>query len=357
MATQPVDEAKAEEFTIRMVEILNGGMLSLMISVGHRTGLFDVMASLPPSTSGEVAAAAGLNERYVIEWLGAMTTGRVVRHDAAARTFWFPPEHAACLTRAAGPDNLASQTQYVAMLGDVETQIVDCFKNGGGVPYSSFPAFQKLMAEESSQVFDATLLDVTLPLVPGLVDRMTAGIEVADVRCGSGHAVNLMARAFPKSRFVGYDFSQEGIAAGRAEAHALGLTNANFEQKDVASLAGQGRFDFITTFDAVHDQAHPDRVLKGIAGLLRPSGDYLCVDIAASSNVAENVDHPLGPLLYTLSCMHCMTVSLALGGVGLGTVWGRQKALAMLTEAGFNDVVVKNVEGDIFNNYYIAHKN
>jgi 2-polyprenyl-3-methyl-5-hydroxy-6-metoxy-1,4-benzoquinol methylase len=352
-----VDEAKAEDFTNRVVDILNGGMLSLMISIGHRTGLFDVMAGLPPSTSGEVAAAAGLNERYVIEWLGAMTTGRIVRHDAAAKTFWFPPEHAACLTRAAGPDNLASQAQYVAMLGDVETQIVDCFKSGGGVPYASYPAFQKLMAEESSQVFDATLLDVTLPLVPGLVDRMTAGIDVADVGCGSGHAINLMARAFPKSRFVGYDFSEEGIAVGREEAHALGLTNADFEQKDVASLAGKGRFDFITTFDAVHDQAHPDRVLKGIAGLLRPGGDYLCVDIGASSNVAENVDHPLGPLLYTISCMHCMTVSLALGGAGLGAVWGRQKALAMLADAGFKDVVVKNVEGDIFNNYYIAHKN
>lgn len=357
MATQQVDQAKAEEFTNRMMDILNGGMLSLMISVGHRTRLFDVMAGLQPSTSSEVAAAAGLNERYVIEWLGAMTTGRIVRHDPVARTYWLPAEHAAGLTRAAGPDNLASQAQYVAMLGDVESEIVDCFKRGGGVPYSSYPDFQRLMAEDSRQVFDATLLEVTLPLVPGLVDRMTAGIDVADVGCGSGHAVNLMAHAFPKSRFVGYDFSEEGIATGRAEAMAMGLTNATFEQKDAAQLAGPSRFDLITTFDAVHDQAHPDRVLEGIAGLLRPGGDYLCVDIAASSNVGENIDHPLGPLLYTISCMHCMTVSLALEGVGLGAVWGTQKALAMLADAGFNNVEVKNVEGDIFNNYYIAHKN
>jgi SAM-dependent methyltransferase len=356
MATQQADQAKAEVFTNRVVDILNGAMLALMISVGHRTGLFDVMAGLKPCTSSEVAAAAGLNERYVIEWLGAMTTGRIVAHDAVARTFWLPAEHAGCLTRAAGPDNLASQAQYVAMLGDVETEIVDCFKRGGGVPYSSYPDFQKLMAEDSRQVFDATLLEVTLPLVSGLVDRMTAGIDVADVGCGSGHAVNLMAHAFPKSRFVGYDFSHEGIAAGRAEALALGLNNARFEQKDAAKLAGPSRFDFITTFDAVHDQAYPGRVLEGIAGLLRPGGDYLCVDIAASSNVGENIDHPLGPLLYTISCMHCMTVSLALRGVGLGAVWGTQKALAMLADAGFTNVEVKNVEGDIFNNYYIAHK-
>jgi SAM-dependent methyltransferase len=356
MATKQVDEAKAEEFSNRMVEILNDGMLSLMVSVGHRTGLFDVMAGLPPCTGHEVAAASRLNERYVIEWLGAMVTGRIVEHDPKAKTFWLPVEHAGCLTRAAGPDNLATQAQYVALLGDVEAEIVDCFKKGGGVPYSSYPDFQKLMAEESKQVFDATLIDVTLPLVPGLVDRLTAGIDVADVGCGSGHAVNLMAHAFPESRFVGYDFSKEGIAAGRAEALTLGLTNARFEQEDAAELAGRSRFDFITTFDAVHDQAYPARVLEGIARLLRPGGAYLCVDIAASSNIGENVDHPLGPLLYTVSCMHCMTVSLALGGVGLGAVWGKQKALAMLAEAGFTNLEVKNVEGDIFNNYYIARK-
>jgi ubiquinone/menaquinone biosynthesis C-methylase UbiE len=356
MATQQIDQAKAEEFTNRMVGILNDGMLSLMVSVGHRTGLFDVMAGLPPCTGHEVAAASGLNERYVTEWLGAMVTGRIVKHDPTARKFWLPAEHAGCLTRAAGPDNLATQAQYVALLGDVETEIVDCFKRGGGVPYSSYPDFQRLMAEDSRQVFDATLIDVTLPLVPGLGDRLTAGIDVADVGCGSGHAVNLMAHAFPKSRFVGYDFSKEGITAARVEALALGLTNARFEQKDATKLAGRGRFDFVTTFDSVHDQAHPDRVLKGIEGLLRLGGDYLCVDIAASSNVAENIDHPLGPLLYTVSCMHCMTVSLALGGAGLGAMWGRQKALAMLAEAGFTNVEMKNVDGDIFNNYYIAHK-
>jgi ubiquinone/menaquinone biosynthesis C-methylase UbiE len=129
-----------------------------------------------------------------------------------------------------------------------------------------------------------------------------------------------------------------------------------FEESDAAKLAGESRFDFITTFDSVHDQARPDLVLEGIARLLRRGGDYLCVDVAASSIMGENLDHPLGPLLYTISCMHCMTVSLALGGAGLGTVWGRQKALAMLAEAGFTDVEVKNVDGDIFNNYYIARK-
>jgi SAM-dependent methyltransferase len=121
-------------------------------------------------------------------------------------------------------------------------------------------------------------------------------------------------------------------------------------------LSGPARFDFITTFDAIHDQAHPGRDLEGIAAMLRPGGTYLCVDIGASSRLEENMAHPLGPLLYTVSCMHCMTVSLAYGGAGLGTVWGEQKALEMMLAAGFTDTKVNRVEGDILNNCYVATK-
>ena len=190
------------------------------------------------------------------------------------------------------------------------------------MPYSEFPEFQGLMAEDSAMVFDATLLDVVLPLVPGLPDRLRAGIDVADVGCGCGHAINLMAAAYPASRFVGIDFSTEGIATATAEAAARGLTNTSFEERDAATLDGPPAFDLVTTFDAIHDQADPARVLRGIHDMLRPGGTYLCVDIRASSDLADNVDHPLGPFLYTVSCMHCMTVSLAQDGAGLGAVVG-----------------------------------
>jgi cyclopropane fatty-acyl-phospholipid synthase-like methyltransferase len=212
------------------------------------------------------------------------------------------------------------------------------------------------MAEESAQVHDAVLIDVILPLVPGIVDPLNAGIDVLDVGCGSGHAINLMAQAFPNSRFTGYDFSDEGIAAGRAEAQRMGLTNTSFEVKDVATLNERGRFDFITAFDAIHDQAHPTKVLKSTAEALRPGGTFLMVDVAASSNVEENIEHPLGPALYMFSTLHCMTVSLALNGEGMGTMWGEQLARQKLAEAGFTKVDVKQVPGDIFNNYYIATK-
>jgi SAM-dependent methyltransferase len=344
------------EFAERMLGTMNEAALALMVSVGHRTGLFDVMADMRAATSAEIASRASLDERYVREWLAVMTTGRIVEHDGAAGSFSLPAGHAAWLTRAAGMNNLAAGMQYIGLMALVEDQIVECFRHGGGVPYSAFPRFQAVMAEDSGAVRDATLIDVTLPLVPGLTARLEEGIEVADVGCGSGHAVNLMAAAFPSSRFTGFDFSDTGIAAARQEGLRKGLDNARFEKRDAARLGEAGRFDFITTFDAVHDQARPDLVLAGIADALRPGGVYLCVDTAASSKVAENLDHPLGTFLYTVSCMHCMTVSLADGGMGLGTMWGEQTAQAMLADAGFTSVVTAHVDGDFVNSYLIASK-
>ncbi len=342
------------DFAERMVRMLNDSALALMVSIGHRTGLFDVMAAMPTATSAEIASGAALDERYVREWLAAMTTGRIVDHDGAAGSFSLPADHAAWLTRAAGLDNLAVQAQYMGLLALVEDQIVDCFRHGGGVAYSAFPRFQALMAEDSGAVHDATLIGKALPLLPGLVDRLGEGIDVADVGCGSGHAVNLMAEAFPRSRFAGFDFSDTGIAAAMAEAGGKDLTNVRFEKRDAARLGEIARFDLITTFDAVHDQARPDLVLAGIARALRPGGVYLCVDISASSKLSENLDHPLGPFLYTISCMHCMTVSLAEDGMGLGTMWGEQTARKMLSDAGFTSIEAVHVDGDIVNTYLIA---
>jgi 2-polyprenyl-3-methyl-5-hydroxy-6-metoxy-1,4-benzoquinol methylase len=349
-----LDEAKSEAFAERLVGDLNTSAVVLMTSIGHQVGLFDAMADLPPSTSQQIADAAGLNERYVREWLAAMVTGRVIDHDADAGTYTLPPEHAAWLTRAAGVNNIAVQSQYIPLLAQVEEPVLTAFREGGGVPYSAYPRFHRLMAEDSAATNDAALIDTIVPLVPGLPGRLEAGIDVADVGCGSGHAVDLMAQAFPKSRFVGYDFSEEAIETARAEADQMGLTNARFEVQDVAELAEVDRFDLITAFDAIHDQAQPADVLVRISQALRPDGTFLMIDIQASSLLHENLDHPMGPFLYTVSTMHCMTVSLALGGMGLGTAWGEQKAHEMLADAGFTKVDVATVEGDWFNNYYIA---
>ena len=345
---------ETEEFSEDVLGILNSAGLAMMTSIGHRTGLFEVMDGLPAATSEEIARKADLNERYVREWLGSMVTGGFVIYQPGDRTYLLPAEHAAVLTPKAGADNLASKMQWVSSIGGVETKVVQCFREGGGVSYSNYERFHEIMAAESGQVFDQTLLQTTLPLVPGLMDRLREGIDVLDVGCGSGHAINLIARAFPKSRCTGCEFSEEGLATARSESSAWGLENARFEHRDVANLDGNESFDIITAFDSIHDQAYPDQVLAGIARALRPAGTFLMVDIAASSNLEENRDHPLGPFLYAISTLHCMTVSLAQGGAGLGTVWGEEKACTMLREAGFTSIDVKKVEGDIMNSYFIA---
>jgi 2-polyprenyl-3-methyl-5-hydroxy-6-metoxy-1,4-benzoquinol methylase len=349
-------DLQKEAFAGKMLGILNGGTLSLMTSIGHRTGLFDTMAKLPPSTSVEIASAAGLDERYVREWLGAMLTGGVVELEPETATYSLPAAHAAWLTRAASPNNLAMTAQFVAILGSVEDGIVDCFRNGGGLPYTAFPRFHEVMADESSQTVVSALLDSIVPLVPGLADALGSGIDVLDVGCGSGRALIALAQAFPKSRFSGYDISEEAIASARTAASNLGLTNVEFSVADVAALAAREQFDLVTAFDAIHDQAKPAAVLEGIANALRPGGTFLMQDIAGSSHAHKNLDHPIAPWLYSISCMHCMTVSLAVGGDGLGAMWGEEKAREMLDHAGFERVEVRRLPHDIINFYYVAAK-
>ncbi|WP_432112178.1 class I SAM-dependent methyltransferase [Streptomyces sp. YPW6] len=356
MTQTTVDPVRQEEFAGRMAQILNDACLGYLCSLGHRTGLFDVMAQLPPSTSEQIAEAAGLNERYVREWLGGVTVGGIVGYEPEDGTYRLPPEHAASLCRASGPDHLASFLQDLALIGQVEDEVVTAFRDGGGVPYSSYPKFQELQAEETARVYDAALVDAIIPLVPGLPERLGSGsgLDALDVGTGQGHVVNLLARAFPASRFTGVDMSEGGIAAAREEAARLGLPNARFELADAAAVTGS--YDLVTAFDVIHDLARPAETLAAVAGALRDDGVFLMGDIAASSRLEENLDHPLGPTLYTFSVFYCMTVSLGEGGAGLGTVWGRQTALRMLAEAGFGDVEVREVEGDILNVYYVARK-
>ena len=349
----------AEDFTGRIVAAIDGASLTLLLSIGHQTGLLDALAGLPPSTSAQIAEAAGLNERYVREWLAGMTTGHVVEYDAGTATYSLPAHRAGVLTRAAGPQNLALVAQFLPLLSEVEQKIVGCFHAGGGLSYSEFPRFHALMAEMSGTGFDNALVGVVLPLVDGLAERLRSGIDVADFGCGSGHAINVMAQAFPASRFTGIDFSDEAIAAGIQEAADLGLANATFESHNLAGLdpaSKTGVYDLITVFDAIHDQAQPARVLENIHRALRPGGVLLMADVKASSRLEDNVDVPMSTYLYATSLMHCMTVSLALDGAGLGTAWGTQLATSMLGDAGFDDVRVAEIESDPVNNYYIAHR-
>jgi 2-polyprenyl-3-methyl-5-hydroxy-6-metoxy-1,4-benzoquinol methylase len=353
------DNAKAEAFARKLLDILNSGCLSLLLSVGHKTGLFDTLSGLKnPSTAEKIAKKANLNERYVREWLGGMVVGGIVEYFPNEKKYLLPPEHSAFTTRAAGIDNLALFSQYLSLLGLVEDKIVDCFRNGGGVPYSEYPDFQSLQAEETSRVFDSRLIDQIVPLTgKDMIDKLQSGGLVMEIGCGSGHALNLMAKAFPNSMFVGYDFSKEGVESGIRESKRMNLTNVEFEVRDVNTLSDTNKYDLITAFDTIHDQARPSMVLSKIYNALKLGGTFLMQDIAASSNPEENIQNPLGPTIYTFSTMHCMTVSLAQGGDGWGAVWGRQMAEQKLKEVGFSATIdVKQIEGDILNYYYIVKK-
>lgn len=353
------DSAKAEAFSGRLLTALNNGALCLMTSIGHRTGLFDVIRRLPPSTSAEIAHKAGLNERYVREWLGAMVTAGVIEVDPTSTYYRLPAEHAAFLSRSAAADNIAVFTQYIAVLGNVEDEIVECFKKGGGVPYEKFPRFHAVMAEDSGQSVLSSLKSHVLPLVPGLTDQLAKGTRMLDVGCGSGRIINQLAKQYPNSEFTGMDLSPEAIGYARDEAAQKGLRNTEFIIRDLSDFhetAMPEVFDFITTFDAIHDQAKPLNVLKGIHRALKADGVYLMQDIRGSSHVYNDIGNPLGPFLYAISTMHCMTVSLAQGGEGLGAMWGEEKTREYLRRAGFRSIETKQLAHDFQNNWYVVRK-
>ena len=340
-------EAVAE----RVLRIFNDGAICVLAGIGHETGLFDTLASLPPATSAQIADAAGLDERYVREWLGGVMTAGFVDYDPAEQTYHLEPVHAAFLS-GDSPDNLARVMRYVGLMGRISSKVVEKFRTGGGLSYDDYPDFHDIQAGESAAVNDASLLDTIIP-VTGFVDRLRDGIAVADIGCGQGHAINLLARAYPHSTFVGYDFSAEAITAARAEAAEWGLSNAAFREHDVAQPP-PATYDLVLAFDAIHDQAHPATVLENIRQATRADGAFLMVDIKAQSNLEDNLELPWASFLYAISTLHCMTVSLGQDGDGLGTVWGVQTAERMVREAGFSIVEVHDLEEDPFNAYFVA---
>ncbi len=348
-----------EAFADQLLGMLNQGALSLMVSIGHRTGLFDAMDELPPADVTRISEHTGLHPRYVREWLAAMVAGGIVEYDAGTGEYHLPAFRAALLSRKASPDNIAVFAQYIGVLGQVEDHVVDCFRHGGGVAYEHYPRFHEVMAEDSGQTVIAALDEHIIPLVPGLTRRLEQGIRVLDIGCGRGHALLQMASRYPRSRFVGYDISGEALEQAGERAAAAGLDNLRFERRDLTDFdvqAEQEGFDLVTAFDAIHDQADPQAVLNGVQRTLRSEGTFLMQDIRASSHLENNLEHPIAPLLYTLSTMHCMTVSLAQGGAGLGTMWGEELALEMLQAAGFGEVSVNQLDHDFQNSFYITHK-
>lgn len=305
----------SSSFSQAMRLVLNHAMLALAVSVGRRTGLFETMAKLPPSTDARIASAANLDQRYVRQWLGAMVSGRIVDYDGSNGTYLLPAEHAAVLTDAAGTDDLALAMQSVPALGRAESELVRCFHTGAGLPAGLLDDWGSLREEELARRQRASLVDDILPRVPGLVPRLKAGIDVLDIGEPTHPGQGLLQRAFPASR------------------HAT---------SDLAGLGGVSAFDMVTAFDGLHEQARPTEWLAAVSAVLRPGGVLICLEVAAASDLADNVEHPLGPLLYTVATFRPLGM------------WGEEQVRRMLAAAGLRDVAAHRAGGDLAHVYYVA---
>ncbi len=358
-----MDMKKKAAFGNRMVDILNHGALNLALGIGYELEIFEAMEEEPdPVSARELARKTGLNPRYIKEWLGIMVTGGILdlhTDDEGKERYSLPLEHAAILTRNAGSENMGVYTQEIPLLTRIaQAAVVKDFKEGLGIPFSAYPRFQDFMGELSDAKHETVLVDQFLPQVDGgrLVEKLKTGIRVCDMGCGQGFALELMARAFPNSRFTGMD--NDGSSIDRARQREKGLSNLEFVQADAAVLVGdvewEGRFDYITAFDAIHDQCRPLEALQGVRHLLADGGLFSMVDIDAQTTHKGNMDHPMGPFLYTVSLMHCMPQGLCDKGLGLGMMWGRQRAQALLAQAGFSRVSVCEMVHDPFNIHYLC---
>ncbi len=361
-----LDERK-REFSEIMTDILNYGALNLAMGIGYRNGLLDVMDGCDsPKTASAIADKAGLSARYVKEWLGIMVCGDIVELTAdefGEDLFFLPRERGDLIARRSGNSNLGVYTQEIPLLTSCAMEsVVQGFYSGEGVDYKNYPKFQSFMSQLADAKHRQVLVTRFLPSVDDgrLVQKMQSGMRVCDLGCGEGLALTLMAEAFPESEFVGIDISEKAIQKAEMIARREGFRNVTFWQMDAATIKDnpdlESSFDYVTAFDAIHDQPRPQEALKGIYSMLRPGGLFSMVDIAASSRLSDNKGHPMGAFLYTVSLMHCMPVALVNGGLGLGMMWGRQKALEMLHDAGFEKVDVLEITDDPFNFHFYSRR-
>ncbi|HEX2061371.1 MAG TPA: methyltransferase domain-containing protein [Thermoanaerobaculia bacterium] len=340
----------------RIARTINSGFIAMMISVGHRTGLFDVMAALPPSTSTQVAGAAGLSERYVREWLAAMTVARIVDYDARTGTYFLPIEYAAVLARMAGPNNLAPAAQMLSLLAMNEDLVVAGFRSGGGVMPQAYERLRDLVAAEKRQRIDESYVDALLDLMPETRVRLEVGTTVLDAGCGDGALTIAMARMFPRSAFRGMDASREAIRNAWEKLEESGLCNVEFVTADIADLDERRAFELVLAMESIREQSYPRTALRNLAAALRRDGVLLMQEVDASSHLARNAEQPFAPMLYALSAMHAVPVAIADDGDALGIMWGRERAAQMLAEAGFREARFETLAVDPLTYYCVAVK-
>lgn len=347
-----VDRRAAGEFARTMVGHLSSAMVVTLLELGRRTGLLAALTATP-RTAQDLATHTGLVPRYVQEWLGAMVTGGIVVHDPEPNTFVLPPEHAAALA-AESPYNLSGMVTIATGTAQSLDPLEEVFREGGGIGYEQHLLdVDEVIDRLSRHRYDALLIDSYLAQVPGLVDRLGRGAHVLELGCGQGHASRLMARAFPASEIVGLDVSDAAVDRARQAAVDSGLVNLGHVTGS-ATHPPEGPWDVVCAFDVIHDLAHPYEALAATRAVLAPDGVFLMIDSGAPPTLEAQAELPWAPMMYGVSIGHCLTVSLAQDGVGLGAMWGRDAATAALRDAGFVDVDTYELKGDPMDLLYVA---
>lgn len=331
--------------------MVTGGATLGLVGVADRTGLFASLAGAGPQTLEQIVERTGLNERYLLEICSGLAAAEILDYDPATRAFELCDEHAACLADESSPYFLAGWSQMIPSILKAIPGVARACREGGGVAFDDFGDDMIEGIDRSNSPGMRILLTRRwLTAMPEVVERLQRGIRVADVGCGSGAAVLTMARSYPKSQVYGFDISARSIERARAGADSEGLANASFEQRGAEALPTDPGFDLITTFDVIHDIAQPSEALCAIRRALAADGTYLMVEPNAGDDLEQNLN-PGGALLYAVSTLHCMTQSLAQGGVGLGAAWGPKQAEALCREAGFSHFERLDVDNP-FNAFY-----
>ena len=347
-----IDSAKQEAFVGQVLANTSAAMVTTLAALGDRLGLFKTLAGSGPATSAEIAARAGIVERYAREWLGGMTSAGYVTYDPATRRFALPPEHVAALADEGGPMFFGGVYEMLLSASSVVDRVAEAFRSGGGVPQSAYDdRFWDGMERFSGGWYDNLLVQQWLPAMPDVQRKLRDGADVADVGCGRGRALIRLAQAYPASRYVGYDAFAPSVERATAHAREAGVADrVRYELRDAASDL-PGRFDVITTFDVIHDAVDPVAVLRSIFRALKPDGIYVCLDANCSDKLEENTG-PIGSIFHGISILYCMTTSLAGGGAGLGTLGLHEHKLRDLaTVIGFRNIRRVPIV-DPFNNLY-----
>jgi len=334
--TEP-DRDKVRAFAAQILSDIGTAVQGALSYIGDRMGIFKAMAAAgAPLTIEELAERTGLNARYLREWLGAMTAAGYVDYDPARSSYFLPPERAAVLADENNPFFLGGFIQESVPLVSMAPKVAEAFRSGKGVSQSEYPPDMfEAIERTSAGIFKHQLIRRWLPAMPQVEEKLRAGGSALDVGCGSGRASIAIAQAFPNARVFGFDSHPGSVERARANAKTAGLgERVRFEAADCTRLPAH-EFDFISTFDVVHDSVDPVGLMKSIRGALASDGTYLMVEMNVSANVAENIN-PLGRLMYSASTLYCLTTSMAQGGAAIGAMMGEPKARELGSAAGFS---------------------